>query len=54
MIGKTLQVEVACASLEVEVQQLKSYEQQLKASLDISNEEPATENENENKQIVTS
>ncbi|CAG8528200.1 5366_t:CDS:2 [Diversispora eburnea] len=29
MIGKTLQVEVACASLETEIQQLKQYEQQL-------------------------
>ncbi|CAI2175617.1 14584_t:CDS:2 [Funneliformis geosporum] len=46
MIGQTLQVEVACASLEVEVQQLKSYEQQLKTSLEMSNEEQATEDEN--------
>ncbi|RHZ53187.1 hypothetical protein Glove_449g7 [Diversispora epigaea] len=29
IIGKTLQVEVACASLETEIQQLKQYEQQL-------------------------
>jgi pre-mRNA-splicing factor SPF27 len=45
MIGQTLQVEVACASLEVEVQQLKLYEQQLRASLDMNNNEQA-ESEN--------
>ena len=29
LIGQTLQLEVACASLETEIQQLKQYEQQL-------------------------
>jgi len=46
MIGQTLQVEVACASLEVEVQQLKLYEQQLRTSLGANNGEQADENEN--------
>ena len=47
MIGQTLQVEVACASLEVEVQQLKLYEQQLRTSLSVNNGEQAAENEND-------
>jgi hypothetical protein len=47
MIGQTLQVEVACASLEVEVQQLKLYENQLRASLGVNNGEQVAENEND-------
>ncbi|CAG8521386.1 11218_t:CDS:2 [Acaulospora morrowiae] len=39
MIGQTLQVEVACASLESEVQQLKQYEQQLIARLELANKD---------------
>ncbi|GBB88106.1 hypothetical protein RclHR1_14620006 [Rhizophagus clarus] len=46
MIGQTLQVEVACASLEVEVEQLKLYENQLRASLDANNEKQVSEDEN--------
>lgn len=47
MIGQTLQVEVACASLEVEVEQLKLYEKQLRASLGVKNEKQVAENEND-------
>ncbi|CAB4486346.1 breast carcinoma amplified sequence 2 [Rhizophagus irregularis] len=50
MIGQTLQVEVACASLEVEVQQLKLYEKQLRASLGANNGEQVSENENDQKE----